>query len=135
MARLFVDNGPVWINFWKYPRLRMFAGPLVPSCPLAERVESAQEAHRYKSKHIARVGIERSETQSTPYITNQTYPPSVKVLFWSEKIVENRIGEWVGLCKVTSFDERSRIIFVQKGGDNMQALGAKLNVFGRSRMV
>ena len=41
----------------------------------------------------------------------------MRVLIWSEKIVENRIGEWVGPYTVRSFDEQSHIVLVQKNAD------------------
>ena len=47
------------------------------------------------------------------------------MLVWREKVVENRIGEWVGPYTVKSFDENSRIVLVQK---TEEALHERYNV-------
>ena len=50
----------------------------------------------------------------TPQATDRTFQPSDEVLMWREKVLENRICEWVGPYKVITFDAMARIVLVQK---------------------
>ena len=70
------------------------------------------------AKHMAQVRIVRALKHNTPSATDHVYQPGDKVLVWREKLVENRIGEWIGPYTANSFDENSRIVLVQKSEDS-----------------
>ena len=108
---------PSSLVFGEFPSLRTFVGPIIPRPSLAERAETAQEARRLMAKHLALTRVNRALKHNTPAATNRVYQPGDEVLVWREKLVENRIGEWVGPYTVKSFDERSRIVLVQKDED------------------
>ena len=108
---------PSSLVFGEFPSLRSFVGPAVPRPTLAERAEAAQEARQLMAKHLAQVRINRALKHNTPVATDRVFQPGDKVLLWREKVVENRIGEWVGPYTVKSFDENSRIVLVQKSED------------------
>ena len=45
-----------------------------------------------------------------------TYSPTHKVLVCREKIVNNRIGEFIGTFTVLHYDERSKIVAIDQNG-------------------
>ncbi len=66
------------------------------------------------AKHLARARITRALKQSIRSATDNTFEPGDKRLVWREKLVENRIGEWVGPYIVRSNDAKGGIVLVQK---------------------
>ena len=54
--------------------------------------------------------IKRSLQLQTPYATDRPYQPGDSVLVWREKIVNNRIDEFIGLFIVFVFDPQSKIL-------------------------
>ena len=70
--------------------------------PLSERDEAAQQARRYMAKHLAQAKVTRALHQNIPPATDRRYQPGDKVIIWREKIVENRIGKWMGPYTVIS---------------------------------
>ncbi len=94
--------------FGEFPSLRKFTGPVIPRPSLAERAMVAQETRRLTSKHLSQARVRRALVHQTPQATNVTYQPGNKVLVRREKLVENRIGEWVCPYICTSFDAGSK---------------------------
>ena len=111
---------PSSLVFGEYPSLRSFVGPVLPRPSLAERAEAAQQARQLMAKHLAQVRIIRALKHNTPSATDRVYKPGDKVLVWREKLVENRIGEWIGPYTVKSFNEDFRIVLVQQSEDAPQ---------------
>ena len=109
---------PSSLVFGELPSLRTFVGPVIPRPSLAERAQTAQEARRLMAKHLAQTRVNRALKHNTPNANVRIYQPGDEVLVWREKLVENRIGEWVGPYIVKSYDERSRIVLVQKSADS-----------------
>ena len=53
--------------------------------------------------------LKRAISHQSLKMQRYTYSPGDKVLVWHKKIVNNRIGELIGLFTVLNHDERSRI--------------------------
>ncbi len=70
------------------------------------------------AQNLAQAKIKRSLHHNTTHASNQTYQTGDKVLVWREKIVENRIGEWIGPYFVISINHESKIVLVQKDTDS-----------------
>ena len=69
--------------------------------------------------------VKRALKGETASATHQTYQPGDQVLIWCEKLVENRIGEWIGPFTVVTYDATARIVLVQeKPGSAHQRLNA-----------
>ena len=109
---------PLSLVFGDFPSLRSIAGPILPRPSLAERAEAAQDARRIMAKHLAQTRFKRALKRNTLPAINRVYQPRDEVLIWREKIVENRIGEWLGPHIVRSFDKKSYIVLVQKNADS-----------------
>ena len=70
------------------------------------------------ARHLAQTNLSRALRYNIPQPSDVVYQPGDKVLLWHENLVENRIGGWVGLHTVCSFDEKSRTVLVQKTADS-----------------
>ena len=66
------------------------------------------------SKHLAESRVKRALRHHTPQAADIIYQPGDKVLVWREKLVESRIGEWIGPYIVCSYDAAAQIVLVQK---------------------
>lgn len=62
---------------------------------------------------MAELSVRRALRHSTPTASSRVYSPGDKVLVLRERVVENRVGEWIGPFTVLAADETKKIIFVQ----------------------
>lgn len=62
---------------------------------------------------MAELRVRRALKHSTPTASSRVYSPGDKVLVWREKVVDSRIGEWIGPFTVLAADETKKIVFVQ----------------------
>ena len=58
--------------------------------------------------------LKRAIKHQSPKMHNYTYSPGDKVLVWREKIVNNRIGEFIGPFIVCQHDERCNAISIDQ---------------------
>ena len=63
---------------------------------------------------MAKARVNRALKHSTPDAADVMYTPGDMVLVWREKIVNNRIGEWMGPYKVEGFDPSSKIVHIRE---------------------
>ena len=108
---------PSRLVFGELPSLRAFGGSVIPRASLAERALAAQESRRIMAKHLAQFRVKLALHHQTPRVTDITYQPGDKVLVWREKLVENRIGEWIGPYIVCSYGAAARIVLTQEKPD------------------
>ena len=80
---------------------------------ILERAEIAHTARREMEKHMARLRINRALQRRTPAAADRSYKPGDHVLVWREKLVESRIGEWIGPFEVIGADESKKLVYVQ----------------------
>ena len=57
--------------------------------------------------------INRALRHAVPTAANRSYEPGDQVLVWREKIVDNRIGEWLGPFAVASFQPEKKLVLIQ----------------------
>ena len=100
--------------FGESPSLRSFNGPVLPRATLADRALETQNARRLMSIHLAESRVKPALRHHTPQAADIVYQPGDKALVWREKLIESRIGEWVGPYIVRSYDAAARIVLVQK---------------------
>ena len=105
---------PSALVFGEFPRLRSLCGPVIHRSSLTERADAAQQARRYMSQHLAKVKVKRAIHQNTPPESDRVYQPGDEVIAWREKLVENRIGEWIGPYTVVTTDSNAKIVVAQK---------------------
>lgn len=77
---------------------------------LGERAKSASTARREMEQHMAKLRFQRSLPHNVPPSANSAYQPCGKVLIWREKLISNRIGEWVGPFEVNGVDNTSMLV-------------------------
>ncbi len=80
---------------------------------LEARSEVENSARREMERETARMKIQRALKQSVPSATKTVYEVGETVLVWSERVVDNRIGEWLRTFVVKHFDPVSKIVHVQ----------------------
>ncbi len=97
---------PSAIEFGEFTSLRTFLGLVTPSWSLAERIEAAQEARRHMAKHMSSFKLKQALRHNVDPAADRIIQPSDKELIWKERIIENRIGEWVGPYIVYNFDQK-----------------------------
>lgn len=70
-------------------------------------------ARKEMGKHMYSLRIRRALQQKTTQSANRTYKLVKIVLVCREKIINNRIGEWLGLFKVIDVDEYRNLIYTK----------------------
>lgn len=64
-------------------------------------------------KFTAKVLINHALRHAVASAADQRYNHGDKVLVWREKLISNRIGEWVGPFDVVESDEEKKLVFVR----------------------
>ena len=77
---------------------------------LGERASVAQSARKEMGKLM---GVRRALHHRTLSAADRFYQPGDQVLVWREKIVNHRIGEWLGPFTVLCTDESRKLVYVQ----------------------
>ena len=80
---------------------------------LQDRASVAQSARKEMDKIMAEMRVRRALHHRVPSATDRFYQPGDKVLVWREKLVNHRIGEWLGPFTVMSTDEVRKLVYVQ----------------------
>lgn len=62
---------------------------------------------------MAKVRIDRALHHAVPPAADVTYERNDEVLIWREKLLSNRIGEWVGPYPVDDWDPEKELVFVR----------------------
>ena len=62
---------------------------------------------------MAKIKLARAKKHKIPTSADRGYALEDKVLFWREKIVNNRVGEFIDPLTVISYDEFSKIVLVK----------------------
>ncbi len=109
---------PSALVFGEFPSIRAFEGTVIARPSLAERPEVARETRRYTAKSLAQSRVRRALHHQMPPAMDRTHNPGDKVLLWRHKVVERRIGQWVGPYIVTSYDAQAKIVLVQQDADS-----------------
>ena len=107
---------PSALVFREFPSLRSLLRPKVHRATLAEQVQAFLTARKVMAEAQAQSKLKRALKHQSPKMKDHIYSPSYKVLVWREKIVNNRIGEFIGPFAFLHYDERSRIVAVHQGG-------------------
>ena len=105
---------PSALVFGEFPSFISILGPVLPRPILSERAEAAQAARRYMSQHFAQAKVNRALKHQFPAASHPTYTPGEQVLVWREKLIENRIGEWIDPYTVETVDHDSKIVVIKK---------------------
>ena len=73
----------------------------------------AEAARKEMERHMASVRLTRALKHKAPSTADIPFEVGDKVLVLREKIVNNRIAEWVGSFTVESFDPRRKVVHVR----------------------
>ena len=80
---------------------------------MAKRAEIASTARKEMNKIMAKLRLQRALKHRTASSTDAVFQPGDKVLVWREKIVNNRIGEWMGPFLVESVQIENKLVHVR----------------------
>ena len=80
---------------------------------LQDRASVAQSARKEMEKIMADMRVRRALHHRVPSAADRFYQPGDKVLVWREKVVNHRIGEWLGPFTVMSNDELRKLVYIQ----------------------
>ena len=72
---------------------------------LKESASVAQSARKEMGKIMAEMRVRRALHHRTPSAADRFYQPGDQVIVWRDKIVNHRIGEWLGPFTVLATDE------------------------------
>lgn len=72
-----------------------------------------QTARTEMQRHMAQMRINRALKHSVPSAADIAYKPGDKVLLWREKVVNNRIREWVGPLEVLGLESARKTVYIQ----------------------
>ena len=110
---------PSSLVFGEFPILRSLYGPIFTRPTLAECARTALDARRLMSRHLAQAKVTRAQRHNTPPATNATYQTGDLVLVWREKVVESRVGQWLGPYTVVTIDVNAEIVIVRKDKESL----------------
>ena len=110
---------PSVLVFGEFPSLRMLHEPPTPEATVFDRARVANAARKEMEHHMARLRVQRALHHRVPRSADTSFQPGDKVLFWREKIINNRIGEWVGPYSVATVDYRTKIVHVKESQDGL----------------
>ena len=83
-----------------------------------ERSKIAHTARMEMSKHMAKVRLARALKHAVPTVVDDPLTHGDQVLVWREKIVNNRIGEWIGPMTVHTYDDKKKLVYIiEKNGE------------------
>ena len=86
--------------------------PKYPEILLPERAQAALTPRKVMAESQAKSKFKCAIKHQSPKMQNYTYSPGEKVLVWREKIVNNRIEEFIGPFTVLHPDERCKIVAI-----------------------
>lgn len=108
---------PSMLVFGEFPSLRTLHEAPTPRATLVARAQIANSARKEMEHHMARLRLHRALRHRVPKSADARLQPGDKVLVWREKLVNNRIGEWVGPYSVITADYSSKIVHVRETED------------------
>ena len=82
----------------------------------AERAQAALTTRKIRAESNAKSRWKRAIKHQSPKMQNYIYSPGDKVLIWREKIVNNRIGEFIGPFTLLHHDDRSKTVAIDQDG-------------------
>ena len=80
---------------------------------LGERATMVHAARTEIQRIMAKMRVARGLRHSVPLAANRAYDPGDQVLVWREKIVNHRIGEWLGPFTVLGMDASKKLVYIQ----------------------
>lgn len=86
----------------------------------SERAKIANYARNQMEIIMANLRVRRAMTHAVPPSSSKLYDVGDKVLIWREKLISNRIGEWLGPYEVTNFDLSKKLVEVLVNGKRSQ---------------
>lgn len=104
---------PLALLFGEFPQIRAPGIGLLPRPNLAERANAAETARAEMSSIMAKMCLHRALAHDPPGAALRTYKPGDNVLVWREKLLANRIGEWVGPSVIESVDEERKLATIE----------------------
>ena len=73
----------------------------------------AHAARNEMQRIMAKMRVARGSRHSVTLTTNQTYDPGDQVSVSREKVVNHRIGDWLGPFVVLGTDASKKIVYIQ----------------------
>lgn len=80
---------------------------------LGQRAALVHAARTEMQKLMAQMRIARGLRHTVPPAANNNYDPGDQVLVWREKIVNSRIGEWLGPYTVLGMNAEKKLVYIQ----------------------
>lgn len=81
-----------------------------------ERAKVANYARLEMEKVMADLRLKRAETYAVPPASDAMFHKGEQVLVWREKVISNRIGEWIGPFTVERFEKENKLVHVNISG-------------------
>ena len=104
---------PSALVFGEFPKVYTRSETPAQRPMLEDRASVALCARKEMERIMAEMRTKRALKHKVPTAADTFYQPGDKVLVWREKIVESRIGEWLGPFEVLATDEEKKLVYVK----------------------
>ena len=104
---------PSALVFGEFPPVHTNSESNVPRATLQERAAMASTARREMEKCMAELRLKRALHHAVPPAADRVYQAGDKALVWREKLLANRIGEWIGPFVVVAADDERKIVYIR----------------------
>ena len=104
---------PLSLVFGELPRVYTASETPQPRDTLGERATMFHAARTEMQRIMAKMRVARGLRHSVPLAANRAFDPGDQVLVWREKIVNHRIGEWIGPFTVLCMDASKKLVYIQ----------------------
>ena len=111
---------PSVIVIGQYPNLNILSSKPSSKTTQISRKMIAGTTHNEMEKPMSKMRINRALRHAVPTAANRSYGRGDQVLVWREKIVEHRIGEWLGPFSVASFQPEMKLVLIQDESGELQ---------------
>lgn len=104
---------PSAIVFGEYCRVYNASETTQSRATLNERAELDEIARKGMEGNMASLKLKRALHHPVPPACDQRYEPGDQVLVWLEKVLNQRIGEWLGLFTVIAMESTRKLAYVR----------------------
>jgi len=98
--------------FGSMPSLAMLGSTPDPRATLEDRAAIANSARKSMQQQMAKLRVQRALRHQVPAAADRHFQVGQNILVWREKLIANRIGEWVGPFEIVMVSEETKLVYI-----------------------
>jgi len=114
---------PSLLVFGEYPPAFTTSENPRSRAPAHLRAKMANEARVEMAKHMGKARVARALKHAVPPSADNPLKAGDQVLVWKEKVVNNRIGEWLGPYTVDNYIDEKKLVYVRYKDNDIRPFG------------